>query len=252
MKFKRLALAGWLTAAVVVPVALAAIRTDVLTVTGLTTTGNLTVTGTATIAGIALPAPGVAGGVPYFSTTNALTSSGLLTNHAPVVGGGSGGAPDTIAAGTTGQVLYGVTGSNPSFATPASNMTTPGDPSPTGSLVGVMMGLAGGITPTSTGRIMMLISGDVSNDTSSDGASVQCAFGTGAAPVNGAAASGTNVGNPVKLVNGATPTVKIPTLCQGIVTGLTPNIALWLDVNLAAISGGTATLADVTISAHEF
>lgn len=183
MKFKRLTLAAWLSAAVLVPVALAAIRTD-----------NLTVTGTSTFSG-----PVVTSGV---------TSSGRTT--------------------------------------------TPAAPNPTASLVGVMMGLAGGITPVSSGRILLLISGDVSNDTANDGASVQCAYGTGTAPLNGAAATGTNVGNPVKLVNGATPTVKIPTLCQGIVTGLTLNTGLWLDVNLAAITGGTATLADVTITAHEF
>ena len=50
---------------------------------------------------------GTAGGVPYFSATNAMTSSALLTQYAPVVGGGAGTAPHSISGGvgTANQVL---------------------------------------------------------------------------------------------------------------------------------------------------
>jgi hypothetical protein len=36
------------------------------------------------------------------------------------------------------------------------------------------------------------------------------------------------------------------------VTGLALGTAAWLDIDLAAITGGTATIADVTVTAHEF
>ncbi len=130
--------------------------------------------------------------------------------------------------------------------------TTPAGPSATGSTAGVMMGLAGRITPATTGRILLIVTGDTINNTANDGTSVQCAYGTGAAPTNNAAASGTNVGNPVKFINAASTTEKVPFACQSIITGLTKATGYWLDVNLAAITGGSATIADVTISAHEF
>jgi len=38
---------------------------------------------------------------------------------------------------------------------------------------------------------------------------------------------------------------------QGIITGLTVTTAYWLDVGLAAITGGTATITDVGITAFE-
>lgn len=61
---------------------------------------------------------GVSGGVLYFSGTTAIASSGLLVAHGVVLGGGAGAAPLTTAVGATGQVLTGVTGADPIFATP--------------------------------------------------------------------------------------------------------------------------------------
>lgn len=71
---------------------------------------------------------GTSGGVPYFSATNAMTSSALLGNYVPVVGGGAGAAPRSISAGagTTGQVLVSGNGAaDPSWALiAASNIAT--------------------------------------------------------------------------------------------------------------------------------
>jgi hypothetical protein len=62
-------------------------------------------------------AAGTSGGVPFFSATNAITSSALLTLRGVMVGGGAAGAPSTIAVGTNGQLLLGVTGAAPAFGT---------------------------------------------------------------------------------------------------------------------------------------
>lgn len=50
---------------------------------------------------------GTSGGVPYFSSGTTMASSAALTNYAPLVGGGAGAAPRSIAggAGTGNQVF---------------------------------------------------------------------------------------------------------------------------------------------------
>lgn len=56
---------------------------------------------------------GTSGGVPYFSTSTAISSSGVLTANGVVYGGGSGTTPASTAAGTSVQVLHG--GTPPTF-----------------------------------------------------------------------------------------------------------------------------------------
>lgn len=50
-------------------------------------------------------ASGTSGGVPYFSATTTIASSGLLTASAIVLGGGAGASPTSLALGTANQVL---------------------------------------------------------------------------------------------------------------------------------------------------
>jgi hypothetical protein len=52
---------------------------------------------------IGLTTTGTSGGVPYFSSTSQLSSSGLLANNAILTGGGAGAAPKSVAI--TGLVL---------------------------------------------------------------------------------------------------------------------------------------------------
>ena len=48
---------------------------------------------------------GTSGGIPYFSSTSTMASSGALTASAIVLGGGAGGAPTSLALGTANQLL---------------------------------------------------------------------------------------------------------------------------------------------------
>lgn len=48
---------------------------------------------------------GTSGGVPYFSSSSAMTSSGALTQYGIIYGGGAGAAPVATAAGLKGQAL---------------------------------------------------------------------------------------------------------------------------------------------------
>jgi len=123
---------------------------------------------------------------------------------------------------------------------------------PTGTTTSGMMGLASVITPVTTGRIHVTITGTIANATAiADGANVQLRTGTGTPPANAAALTGTVAGGLVKYV-AATTAEKAPFTVCAIVTGLTLNTARWIDLGLAAVIGGTATVKDLSVTAFEF
>lgn len=62
-------------------------------------------------------ASGTSGGIPFYSATNTIASSGLLTANGVLLGGGAGGAPTSTAVGTNGQLFFGVTAGPPQWAT---------------------------------------------------------------------------------------------------------------------------------------
>ncbi len=133
----------------------------------------------------------------------------------------------------------------------ASSQSSPANPSGTTDGSGVMMGLAGSITPTVTGKVILSVTGTIFNPTAiADGAKAQIRTGTGTAPANGDALVGSAIGSLVQYV-AATTAQKSPFSLTARLTGLTVNVARWIDVGLAAITGGTATLSDLTITAFE-
>lgn len=134
----------------------------------------------------------------------------------------------------------------------ATYQATPANPTGTNNTTGLMMGLAGAFTPTRTGNCMIIISGDMTNGTASSGSKVQIRYGTGSAPANAAALTGTAVGNLVRYVGLAgSTTLEVPFTCNAVVTGLTVGTAIWLDIGLASITSGTAAIKDVSISVIE-
>ncbi len=161
-------------------------------------------------------------------------------------------------AGTDGATYTGPTTSKTLMASDFSNATAsvasqsqPTNPTGTTSTTGIMMGLAGSITPTVSGKIMLVISGDIFNASAvADGAKVQASYGTGTAPSNGATITGTQCGARPQYV-ASTTAGKSPFSVNCVVTGLSLSTAYWLDLTLAAITGGTATINDVSISAYE-
>lgn len=114
-----------------------------------------------------------------------------------------------------------------------------------------MMGLAGSITPNSTGRVFVVVSGNIVNSTGGDGAKVEIRMGTGTAPSNADALTGTVYGTQqiYTVVVGAADSV--PFALQALVTTLTPGTAYWIDVDLAAVTAGTASINNVQITAFE-
>ena len=114
-----------------------------------------------------------------------------------------------------------------------------------------MAGIAGSITPVATGVIHFTISGDATNATAiADGAQVQASYGTGSAPTSASAVTGTQCGGLQKYV-ASTTAGKAPFSVNCVVTGLTLGTAYWLDLTLAQITGGTASISDISVSAFE-
>ena len=181
--------------------------------------------------------------------TNYVDSNGLKTTTNPVY--------IVATAPSVNQVLTAVSATAATWQTPTAvaSQKTPADPSTTTSLTGVMMGLSASITPTKTGTILILISGDIDNDTDNDGVQLQIRTGTGTPPINGTALTGTTQGGLVKMqltrAGNDTILTRVPFSLNAIQTGLTLNTAVWIDISLAAITGGTARVRDISMSIVE-
>lgn len=131
---------------------------------------------------------------------------------------------------------------------------TPADPNATTSTVGVMMGLAATITPQFSGRLFICVNGNLTNSTAAagNGAKVQIRYGTGAAPANAAALTGTAVGSLQQSVLERATANDFQTFCVvSFVTGLVIGTPIWFDISLGALVAGTALAKNLNVSAME-
>ena len=122
-----------------------------------------------------------------------------------------------------------------------------------------MAGLGVTFTPTRSGNILVIVSGDFTNQNNGEGGQMQVRYGTGTAPTNQAALAGTAVGAKVSGQCGTNFHYEvIPAAVSSLVTGLTVGTAYWIDVSLnsytnqGAAAAGTVTLNDVSVSVLEF
>lgn len=127
-------------------------------------------------------------------------------------------------------------------------------PDPTGTTStspAVMMGMGSTchITPTNSGAITLLITGVVTNSNTAGGAQIGLYYGTGTAPSNAAALTGTKLGNITGV--GQANNTYYPFALTAVVTGQATGTSLWFDDSLNAVSSGTASILAVTCSASE-
>lgn len=135
---------------------------------------------------------------------------------------------------------------------PAHTISTPSLPNPTTSTSLVMMGLAGTVTPKTSGTVRITITTTWANDTASDGCSAAARYGTGSAPANGTPDTGTNTGsNGYAMTNPSSGTMRTALTIDGLVTGLTVGTPYWIDAALRAVTGGTCNFGAPTIIAQE-
>jgi hypothetical protein len=193
-----------------------------------------------------------AGTLIYTDGTNYFTSRGAFSSPLSTKGDiyTFGTADTRIGVGTFGQILNPDTSQTTGlkWVASANSLSTPGDPG-AASGAAVMMGLAGALTPTRSGNASITISGSVNNSIGTDTVTLQIRFGTGSAPVNGAAVTGTAIGAaPVYTIPASGG--KIPYSISAIATGLALGTAIWIDLSLGTNAGNGAIFKN-TIAAFE-
>lgn len=100
------------------------------------------------------------------------------------------------------------------------------------------------LTPLNNTRVMVSFSGYFGNNTATGIPDHRIAYGTGTAPVNGAALTGTVVGSAqLGLTGSANSAVAFSNTV--IVTGLTLGTAYWFDLQQRTLVGGTSTWSSV-------
>lgn len=158
---------------------------------------------------------------------------------------------DSLLAGTVLPVANGGTGASVARAYVTNK---PNDPAGTTSATLVMMGLGSAwtITPTSTGKTLVIVTGEVTTAVGAVAATVGGRYGTGAAPANAAAVSGTAFGGKADFTTTtAGAGVKAPFAVQEILT-LTVGTAYWFDLALATANASDAgSVSNLSISAVE-
>lgn len=139
------------------------------------------------------------------------------------------------------------------FPVPQVVSFTPGDPTGQTSATYVMMGLGttATITPVYTGRVLLIATGVMGNSgAAGDGTTIQMSFGTGTAPANNAAVTGTQLGNQEAFI--ASTTAGQQGFCLiSVTTAMTVGTATWIDIALKTVTGGPGFLKTVEIIAVE-
>lgn len=188
------------------------------------------------------------------------SSTGAIT-IAPQANAGTWNFNLPTTPGTAGQVLTSQGGGSTAMTWGTSNnyagsimQASGGNPTGTASTTAVMMGIGSvcTITPGRSTRVFATIYGNMGNNTANDGGAAQGHFGTGTAPINGAAAAGVIfTGNGFITNNANTANMTATVTVAGMLTGLTPGTTYWIDVSLQALTGGTATFQNVTCVGFE-
>lgn len=156
--------------------------------------------------------------------------------------------PIAANAQNLGPPAGGVVGIGSGVATQVSGLNPSGITSATSEMLG--LGSSCTITPVNTTRIFFFISGELNGTVTAAQVIGHARFGTGTAPANGAAVTGTVVGSPTSgLVNPANWVTE--GFAGGVVTGLTKGTTYWLDADLSATSG-TGFLVQGQCTAFEF
>jgi hypothetical protein len=154
--------------------------------------------------------------------------------------------------GTTGQLLKknSATNYDASWATGAGGarlQTAQLNPASTTSTAGVMMGLGSTahLTPTTTGSFLVTFCGGCRNGAAGQSAVLfGMRYGTGTAPTNGAAATGTIFGPSSNLYSAAN-NAAAPFNFTALVTGLAVGTDYWFDMQVG-VGAGTGIISGVT------
>lgn len=182
--------------------------------------------------------------------------SGTSSNPNQAYGTSRGGfgANSLQVRSVTSATVLGTDGSGNIKAETAATplKANPSNPSGTTSTSGVMMGLGSTckITPLVSTTVTVTFNGTLNSTVSGDGVEIASLFGTGTAPANGVAATGSNLGGSPIYGTVAASSQILPFSITGSAT-VTPGTAYWFDLDVAAYLGGTGSVANLSCSAAE-
>jgi len=150
-------------------------------------------------------------------------------------------------------------------ASPLPGVSTTLTAAPTGraSATLVALGCANTYRPRQTGRVLVIMTAVCANGTTTDGFAYNLYFGTGAAPANNDAVSGTAICSLQTVTSVVTSALSQSVALHGVVTGLVADsvnslgatvagTTYWFDVMFQQITGGTVTFTNVNLSVLEF
>lgn len=178
--------------------------------------------------------------------------SGLVTAAGDLLQGSSAGILERLAVGSAGQRLSPISGKE-AWVTPGSQGVTHANPTGTTSNTYKMAGLGDTwtFTPNFSGRVLVIVNGVFTNTLINDGVSTYIAYGTGAAPANGAAATGTAAGQTQDWL-AYVANARSPFCLAAVLTGLAVGTQYWIDLGVEAVTAGTASIATPNLSVVEF
>jgi hypothetical protein len=138
-------------------------------------------------------------------------------------------------------------------AGPVSAVAQPGNPAGTTSATLVMMGLGSSckLTPGSSGKVLVNFTGQIAIAAAVQIITFGPRYGTGSAPANAAAVSGTRFGTAADWT--FTPpaiTIKYPFAFTDLLT-LTPATAYWMDIAVGVAAADSVTLTNISFTALE-
>lgn len=112
----------------------------------------------------------------------------------------------------------------------------------------LMAGLAALITPTKTGRVLIVVSGEYVSDTTSADTVFVLKSGTGSAPSTGDALTGTSIQSIERRASSAT--LRIPFSFNSLYS-FTPGTPYWFDIGVGNEGAGNVQLFNVSVSLTE-
>jgi hypothetical protein len=158
-----------------------------------------------------------------------------------------GGLGSSIAP-SVGQQVRGVPGSIFGAFTTAITTANPANPVNTTSTAGVMAGLKVAFTPKYSGNELVIVTGRAMTSALNSYGTIQVYYGTGTAPNNGAAITGTAVGNPIISSNIQAANDVMPFTGVVVAMNLTIGTVYWFDLSQMSNMGGTTTFNLYSIS----
>lgn len=171
----------------------------------------------------------------------------------------SAGSVSSIAGNTGAFTLsHGITNSVNDIQLSLTNTTlqaSPSNPASTTSATGVMMGLGATchLTPTYSTRIHANLRFNIASGTAAAVGTALFKFGTGTAPANAAAITGTSVGTSKQTVGiSGVSTAFAEMTIGGNITGLSAGTAYWFDAAVTSPSSATIALTSVDCDAFEY